>query len=217
MLVKHLQDYLEKFTEGPGGTRRQGGSGAFELHLGLRKRWRNLGQLALCDVDASNLRAVQQTKQRIHCWDRLTITDKNLLNPAAALWQERNRAEVGPRISGRGVVVKNHRNEADGQNQAGGDPPPQLVPHSEEGDLISPALTLPVTAKEVVGQYGNQWAENQFQHGYCCSSDRSTAAVGVSASSGVSFFSDSEILLIGVRKSGSFNSARISAVDLHYM
>ena len=31
-----------------------------------------------------------------------------------------------------------------------------MSPHGEEGDLISPALTLPVTAKEVVGQYGDQ-------------------------------------------------------------
>ena len=67
-------------------------------------------------------------------------------------------------LDGRGVEVEDRGDERDRQDHAEGDPPAQLVPDREEGDLAADTLALREAAVEEVGQDRDDGAEEKLEH-----------------------------------------------------
>jgi len=61
------------------------------------------------------------------------------------------RSEEKRDVGGGRMVVEDHGDEADGENETGGDAPPQLEPHGIERYFLAESLSLHVSPVQVVG------------------------------------------------------------------
>ena len=67
-------------------------------------------------------------------------------------------------LRGRRVVVEDHRDQPDGEHQAGSDAPPEFEPDRVERDLLADPLSLAIAAIEIVRQDRQQRAEKKLKH-----------------------------------------------------
>src|ERR671910_3088889 len=65
---------------------------------------------------------------------------------------------------GRWMIVEHHCDQADGEHQAGGYPPSQLVPHGVERDFLAEPLALNIAAIKIVRENRQKRAEKQLKH-----------------------------------------------------
>src|SRR5262249_32373060 len=84
---------------------------------------------------------------------------------ADRLRDDRDRSEEQGDIGRGRMVVKDDRDQADGEHDAGCYSPPQLEPHGVERYLLAEALSLPVTTVQIVGNDRKEGAEHELKHG----------------------------------------------------
>ena len=139
------------------------------------------------------------------------------------------------------MEVEDHRDQGDGEHEAGGDPPAQLEPHGVEVDLPADPLALDVAAIEVVRENRDQRAQQQLNHrsspacggsvedpgsraasgavdgGSACIGSRGRSSARSPASCGLRsraiFSSDWAIDAIGVEKSGICDESKQQGRD----
>ena len=63
------------------------------------------------------------------------------------------------------MIIEDHRDQRDGQHQAGDDAKSQLEPDRIQRDFVPDALSLPIAAVEIVRKYRQERAEKQLKHG----------------------------------------------------
>src|SRR6478672_2759274 len=63
------------------------------------------------------------------------------------------------------MVVKNHGDQAHGEDQARRNSPSQLEPHRVKSDLFAEPPALDISAVEIVRQDGQQRAKKKLKHG----------------------------------------------------
>ena len=129
-----------------------------ELRLDLR-------DLATRGLRRGLLLRTVQPEDRLSLGDRTVEADIHLGDASVGLRNDRNRPEE-QRDVGRGrMVVEDHRDQAHSENQAGGDSPPQLEPHGENGYFLADPLVLDIPAEEIVRDNCQQGAEKNLKHG----------------------------------------------------
>src|SRR3954469_19455663 len=62
------------------------------------------------------------------------------------------------------MIVEDHRDQRDREHQAGDDAEPQFEPHGKQRNLVTEALSLPITTIEIVRQYRHERAEDDLKH-----------------------------------------------------
>ena len=119
----------------------------------------DLGDLLPRGVDGRFLLRAVEAEDRRPLLDLVGEADIGFGDPAVGFRDDGDRPEERGDVGRGRVIVEDHGDQADGEHQAGRDPPPQLEPYRVERDLLAEALALHVAAKQVVRKDGEQGAK----------------------------------------------------------
>src|SRR5690606_9691245 len=105
-----------------------------------------------------------QPEYRLACLHLVSNVYKDFLHAARPLREQRHGAEIRKRVGGRRREAGNEGAERGLQRKAGGYPVPKLEPYGIQRDFATEPLPLDVAPIEVVRQYRDQRAKEQFDH-----------------------------------------------------
>jgi hypothetical protein len=108
--------------------------------------------LPTSSLDGRPLLGVVQPEELLSLSDVIAHADVNLGDAPDCLGNDRDGPEEKRRSFGRRMIVEHHRDQADGEHQAGGNAPSQLVPDRVERDFLAEPLALNIAAVEISGK-----------------------------------------------------------------
>ena len=130
-----------------------------QLAFGQLNRRADLGELALGSVQAGFLLGVVQPEDRLTGFYLVADVDEDLLDPARSFGKDRHGPVERDHIAGRRMEIEDHRQQKNGQEQAGGDPVAKLEPDRVERDVGADLFPLAVAAVEEIRKNGEHRAQ----------------------------------------------------------
>src|SRR5262245_50758769 len=133
--------------------------GLFDLSFGLYDIHASNGHLGvyLCNLaarglDGSLLLRAVEPEDRLAFLDRPTVANEDFGNAPVSFRKDRHGSEEEGDVGRRRMVVKNHCDQAHGENQARRNSPPELEPHGIKSYFLANSLSLDVSAIKIIGK-----------------------------------------------------------------